>query len=63
MDRLVVIIADMIRSALSWEQEHDVPLHDNRKTEPQKPLTIIGVTDTLNTSENVVKGANNDHQD
>jgi hypothetical protein len=63
MDRLAVIIAGMIRSALAWEQEHGMPRHDNRKIVPPKPLTIIGVTDTLNTSENVVKGANNDHQD
>jgi hypothetical protein len=63
MDRLAVIIADMIRSALAWEQEHGMPQHDNRKIEPPKPLTIIGVTDRLNVSENAVKGENNDHQD
>lgn len=63
MDRLAVIIGDMIKSALFWEEEHGIPQHDNRKIEPQKPLTIISVTDTLNASENVVKGEDNDHQD
>ncbi len=63
MDRLAVIISVMIKSALSWEEEHGIPQHDNRKIDPQKPLTVIGVTYTLNTSENVVKGEKNDHQD
>ena len=63
MDRLAVIISAMIKSALSWEEEHGIPQHDNRKIDPQKPLTVIGVTDILNASENVVKGEDNDHQD
>lgn len=63
MDRLAVIISAMIKSALSWEEEHGIPQHDNRKIDPQKPLTVIGVTDILNASENVVKGENNGHQD
>jgi len=63
MDRLAVIISAMIKSALSWEEEHGIPQHDNRKIDPQKPLTVIGVTDILNASENVAKGEKNDHQD
>ncbi len=62
MDRLAVIIVAMIKSALSWEEEHGIPRDDNRKIEPQKPLTVIGATDTLNASENVVKEENNDHK-
>ena len=63
MDRLAVILTDMIRSALAWEQEHGLPLNDSPKIESQKPLTTIGVTDTLNTSVNIVKGEGNDRQD
>jgi hypothetical protein len=64
MDRLAVIIADMLKLAVSWEEEHGMQQHaDNRKIAPQKPLTVIGVNDTLNASENVVKGEKNDHQD
>ncbi len=63
MDRLEVIIADMIKSALSWEEGHGIPQHENRKIEPQKRLTVIGVIVKLNASENVVKEENNVHQD
>jgi len=63
MDRLAVIITDMIRSALAWEQEHGLPRYDNSQNEPPKPLTILGVTDRLNASENAVKGENYDHQE
>ncbi len=59
----MVIIADMILSALSWEQEHGLPPHVNHKIEPQEPLTIIGVTDTLKTSQNADEGENHDHKD
>ncbi len=62
MDRLAVIIAEMIRSALSWEQEHGLPQYDNRKIGPQKPLTIIGVTDTLKASDVSVKGDSDEHK-
>lgn len=63
MDRLGVIIADMIKSALSWEEGHGIPQHENRKIEPQKRLTVIRAIDKLYVSENVVKEENNDHQD
>ncbi len=62
MDKLAVIIADMVKSALFWEEEHGIPHNDNRKNEPQKWLTIVGVTDTLKVSENAVEEGNNDHQ-
>ena len=62
MDRLAVIIADMVKSALSLEEEHGIPHNDNRKNEPQKRLTVVCDTDTLNVSETTVKGGNNDHQ-
>ncbi|MFC1977910.1 hypothetical protein ACFLWS_06585 [Chloroflexota bacterium] len=62
MDRLAVIIADMVKSALFFEEEHGIPHNDNRKNEPQKWLTVISVSDTLNASEYAVKGDNNDHQ-
>jgi hypothetical protein len=63
LGNLAAILADMVRSALAWEQEHGASQHDNRKIEPPKPLTTIGVTDTLNASGNEVKGENNDHHD
>ena len=63
MDRLGVIIADMIKSALCWEEGHGIPQHENRKIEPQKRLTVIRAIDKLYVAENVVKEENNDHQD
>ena len=62
MDGLAVIIADMVKSALFWEEEHGLPQQGNRKIVPQKTLTVVGVSDTLNASENAVEGENNDHQ-
>jgi len=59
MDKLAVIIADMVKSALSWE-EHGIHA-DNRKIIPRKPLTVIGVPDTLNVSEIILEEDNNDH--
>jgi hypothetical protein len=50
VEKLAVIIADMLRSALSWQQEHGMPAHDANKIEPQKPLTTTGTTDKLNAS-------------
>ncbi len=63
MDKLVVIIAAMIKEALSWEEEHGIPLHGNCKIEPKKPLTVVGFTDTLKASENAAKEENSDRQD
>lgn len=63
MDRLAVILADMIKSAVSWEKEHGLHHHDNHKTESQKQLTALDGADTLNIYENVVKGENNDYRD
>lgn len=64
MGNFAVIISDMIKSALSWEEEHGMPQYaDNRKVAPQQPLTVHGDADTLCASENVVKGGKNDHQD
>jgi len=63
MDRLAVILADMIKSAVSWEKEHGLPQHDNHKTEPQKQLTALDGADTLNMYENVDKGENDDYRD
>jgi len=38
MDGLAVIIANMVKSALFWEEEHGLPQHDTRKIVPQKTL-------------------------
>ncbi len=58
----MVIIADMIISALSWEERPGVPQRDNRKITPKKPLTVIDSTDTLKASEDIAKEENNDCQ-
>ena len=39
MDKLVLIIADMLKSALAWEEEHGVPELKASKTLPNKTLT------------------------
>ena len=39
MDKLVLIIADMLESALAWEEEHGVPGQNGSKTLPQNTLT------------------------
>ena len=62
MDRLVAILAEMLHSALAWEQEHGVPQQHSPKTEPSKPLTNIHVTYTLDGRENTDKGDGNEHQ-
>ena len=62
MDRLVEIFADMIRSALAWEQEHGVQQNGN-KTEPPKALTSVRPAYTVEIHKNADKGENNDHQD
>ena len=56
MDRLAAIIAEMIRSALSWEQAHGMPQHDIRKIEQQKPLTSVSPAYTVEIIKNVDKG-------
>ena len=55
MDRLAVILADMIRSALAWEQEHGLPHHDS-EFRPEKALTKIPVVFTVNTEQDLPKG-------
>ena len=62
MDRLVEIFADMLRSALTWEQEHGVQQNRN-KTEPSKSLTSVRPAYTVEIHKNADKGENNDHQD
>ena len=39
MDKLVLIIADMLKSALAWEEEHGVPELKANKTLLNKTLT------------------------
>jgi len=39
MDRLAYIIADMLKSALAWEEEHGIPEPKTGKTSPNKTLT------------------------
>ena len=39
MDELVSILADMLRSALAWEEEHGVPELKNSQTLPKNALT------------------------
>ncbi len=60
MDRLAVILADMVLSALSWEQEHGLPQHDS-EFRPKKALTKIPVVFTVNTEQDLPKGGNNEH--
>ncbi len=63
MEGLAVIIANMLKSVASWEQEHGTAEHDNRGNEPKKWLTALNVTDTLNVIEPLVKGGHDDHED
>jgi hypothetical protein len=62
MDPVVAILADMVRSALAWEQEHGVQQNGN-KTEPSKALTTVRPAYTVEIHKNADKGENNDHQD
>jgi hypothetical protein len=39
MDKLVLIIADMLKSALAWEEEHGVPELKASNPLPDKTLT------------------------
>ena len=39
MDKLVLVIADMLKSALAWEEEHGIPEPKASKTLPNKTLT------------------------
>ena len=39
MDRLVEILAEMLRSALAWEEEHGVPELKKSQTLPENGLT------------------------
>ncbi|MFC1945469.1 hypothetical protein ACFLWF_01805 [Chloroflexota bacterium] len=63
MDRLAVLIADMIKSALSWEEEQGISRRDNYKNETKRWLIVIGAADTLNASGNAERGGNNGHED
>ena len=38
MDRLAYIIADMLKSALAWEEEHGIPKPKANKILPNKTL-------------------------
>lgn len=60
MDGLTVILADMIRSALAWEQVHGLSQHDS-EFRPEKALTKIPVVFTVNTEQDLPKGGNNEH--
>jgi len=62
MDRLAVIIAEMIRSALAWEQEHGIPQHDNRKIEPKITLTSVALPYTVEIYKNADKGDVDEHK-
>jgi len=62
MDRLVEILADMLRSALAWEQVHGMPERDNRKIEPQKPLTSVPLPYTVEIYKNADKGDVDEHK-
>lgn len=56
MDRLVKILADMVRSALAWEQEHGIQ-QNSAKINPVEPLTNIDGTYTVNIHEKTNKEA------
>ena len=62
MDRLVEILADMLRSALAWEQVHGMPERDNRKIEPRKPLTSVPLPYTVEIYKNADKGDVDEHK-
>ena len=55
MDRLAVILADMVLSALSWEQEHGLPQHDS-EFRPKKALTKIPLCLQLTQNKTCPKG-------
>jgi hypothetical protein len=41
MDKLVLIIADMLKSALAWEEEHGIPELKASNPLPNRTLTNI----------------------
>ena len=62
MEKLAVILTDMLKSALAWEQEHGVQ-QCCAKIEPVKPLTNIDGTYKLTETDNAEKEGTNEHQD
>lgn len=62
MDELVEILADMIRSALRFEEEHGVQQYC-AKSVLVKPLTIIDSTGKVEAPENANKEDFDDHKD
>lgn len=62
VDNLAAILADMVHSALAWEQEHGLPPCENRKIGRLKPLTSTISTDRLNPSGDSSQGESDGHQ-
>lgn len=57
MDRLAVILADMLRSALAWEQEHGQPSQSMTKN----GLTGLAKPYTLQSPDIITAGEKHDH--
>jgi hypothetical protein len=60
MDRLVEILADMLRSAINWEKEHGAP-QNNAKIASVDPLTKIVIISKVVGHESVDKGDDDEH--
>ena len=61
MDRLAEILADMVRSALAWEQENGPPPR-HAKINPPEPLIKNDGTFILNQHEKTDRGTNYEHK-
>ena len=61
MDGLVTILADMLRSAITWEEEH-MELKQAGKSDPAMPLNCVINGYTLETKESAGREDKNEHQ-
>ena len=58
MDKLVLIIADMLKSALAWEEEHGIP-----ELKASNPLPNRTLTNIRHISKIPTKTENNEDKD
>ena len=58
MDRLAYIIADMLKSALAWEEEHGVP-----ELKASKTLPNLTLTNSRHISKIPTKTENHEHKE
>jgi hypothetical protein len=62
MDKLVLIIADMLQSALAWEEEHGVPEQKSSKTLPKNTLTNHPKVSKVERSETINEDKSDEHE-